>query len=193
MNSRIRNCIQASIATKEQLLGNVEIQQRIEEVAIAMITALKTGHRIYLCGNGGSAADAQHIAAELSGRFYSDRPALAAEALHCNTSYLTAIANDYSYDVVYRRLIEGIANTGDILIGLSTSGNSINILSAFEAANQKKLITVGLTGVTGGKLKDLCHYWLPVSSDDTPRIQETHILIGHILCQLVEEEMMKNG
>src|ERR671911_741288 len=111
-----------------------------------MVSALQNGNRIYFCGNGGSAADAQHLAAEFSGRFYTDRHALPAEALHCNTSYLTAVANDYSYDVVYSRLIEGIANEGDFLVGLSTSGNSANIVKAFESARQKKVITVGFTG-----------------------------------------------
>jgi D-sedoheptulose 7-phosphate isomerase len=152
-----------------------------------MVKALQNGNRIYFCGNGGSAADAQHLAAELSGRFYTDRKALPAEAFHCNTSYLTAVANDYSYDVIYARLVEGLGNKGDILIGLSTSGNSSNIVKAFETAKEKGLITVGFTGASGGAMKPLSDYLINVPSTDTPRIQESHVLIGHIICQFVEE------
>ena len=153
-----------------------------------MVAALKNGNRIYFCGNGGSAADAQHLAAEFSGRFYTDRDALPAEALHCNTSYLTAVANDYGYDVVYARLIKGIGIKGDFLVGLSTSGNSNNIIKAFEVARQKGIHTVGFTGESGGKLKDLSDYLINIPSQDTPRIQESHIMLGHIICQLVEEQ-----
>ena len=141
------------------------------------------------CGNGGSAADAQHLAAEFSGRFYKDRHALPAEALHCNTSYLTAVANDYSYDVIYSRLVEGIGNSGDVLVGLSTSGNSANIVKAFETARNKNIITIGFTGTTGGAMQAFSDILLNVPSSDTPRIQETHILLGHIICQLVEENI----
>jgi D-sedoheptulose 7-phosphate isomerase len=140
------------------------------------------------CGNGGSAADAQHLAAEFSGRFYTDREALPAEALHCNTSYITAVANDYSYDVIYSRMINGIGKPGDILIGLSTSGNSKNIVEAFKTAKTKSMITIGLTGESGGTMKHISDYLLNVPSNDTPRIQESHIMIGHIICQLVEEK-----
>ena len=146
--------------------------------------------KVYFCGNGGSAADAQHLAAEFSGRFYIDRKAWPAEALHCNTSYLTAVANDYGYDVVYARMIDGIGQPGDILIGLSTSGNSANIVKAFEAAHQKKMITIAFTGMSGGQLKSLSNYLINIPSTDTPRIQESHITIGHIICQLVEEKIV---
>lgn len=154
--------------------------------------ALKSGRHIYFCGNGGSAADAQHLAAEFSGRFYIDRRALPAEALHCNTSYLTAVANDYSYDVVYSRIIDGIGQRGDVLIGLSTSGNSGNIIRAFETAREKKIATVGFTGESGGKMKPLCDHLINIPSKDTPRIQESHIMAGHIICQLVEEKYFSN-
>ena len=147
-----------------------------------------SNRRIYFCGNGGSAADAQHLAAELTGRFYTDRKALAAEALHCNTSYLTAVANDYGFDEIYARMIEGIAQEGDVLVGLSTSGNSKNIINAFEKAKEQNVITVSFTGETGGVLKPLSNYCINVPSSDTPRIQETHILVGHIICQQVEEK-----
>jgi D-sedoheptulose 7-phosphate isomerase len=185
---RIKNMIEASIAVKQQLLQDEDMLARIEEVATLITGSLKRGGRIYFCGNGGSAADAQHLAAEFSGRFYKDRKALPAEALHCNTSYLTAVANDYSYEVVYARLIEGIANKGDLLIGLSTSGNSANIVRAFEVAREKGVTTIGFTGLSGGTMKSLADFLFNVPSGDTPRIQESHILVGHIICQLVEEK-----
>jgi len=186
---KIKNIIQSSIDVKQQVLENEELLQTIVAVTDAIVNALQNGNRIYFCGNGGSAADAQHLAAEFSGRFYTDRKALPAEALHCNTSYLTAVANDYSYDVVYARLIEGIANKGDVLVGLSTSGNSGNIVKAFEVAKQKGIITVGFTGITGGVMKEISDHLVNVPSTDTPRIQESHIMLGHIICQLVEEKV----
>ena len=185
---KIKQLIQASIDVKEQVLQNEELLKTVATVANLIVDSLQKGGRIYFCGNGGSAADAQHLAAEFSGRFYTDRKALPAEALHCNTSYLTAVANDYSYDVVYVRLIEGIGNKCNVLVGLSTSGNSANIVKAFETAKAKGIITVGFTGTTGGKMKDLSDHLINVPSNDTPRIQETHILLGHIICQLVEEK-----
>lgn len=185
--NKIKDIISASIAVKEQLLKEETILKAVDQVSDTMVAALKKGNRIYFCGNGGSAADAQHLAAEFSGRFYTDRDALPAEALHCNTSYLTAVANDYSYDVVYSRLIKGIGNAGDVLVGLSTSGNSANILKAFETAKDKGIVTVGFTGASGGKMKGLSDFLFNVPSSDTPRIQESHILLGHIVCQLVEE------
>lgn len=187
MTEKIKSLIQASIDVKEQLLKDAAMQAQLQDAVIAITGALKDGKRLWFCGNGGSAADAQHLAAEFSGRFYKDRKALPAEALHCNTSYLTAVANDYSYDVVYARLVEGICSEGDLLIGLSTSGNSKNILLAFEAARQRKVGTIGFTGLSGGKMKELSDYLFNVPSTDTPRIQESHILLGHIICQLVEE------
>lgn len=192
MKEIIREIIQESIQVKLKLLSNELIIDQLEQVSLKIITSLQKGKRIYFCGNGGSAADAQHLAAELSGRFYTDRPALPAEALHCNTSYLTAVANDYSYEVVYQRLIEGIGQEEDILIGLSTSGNSKNIIRAIESANAKNMITIGLTGSKGGYLKDICQFWIGVPSDDTPRIQESHILLGHIICQMVEERIFNS-
>ena len=188
MIEKIKNIGQASIDTKSKALKDEQLLHTTEKIVDAMIDALKNGHHIYFCGNGGSAADAQHLAAELSGRFYTDRHALRAEALHCNTSYLTAVANDYDFDMIYARLVEGIADAGDVLVGLSTSGNSQNIVKAFEIARQKKMITVGLTGESGGSMKPLCDYLINIPSKDTPRIQESHILFGHIICQLVEEK-----
>ncbi|MBL7725058.1 MAG: D-sedoheptulose 7-phosphate isomerase [Chitinophagaceae bacterium] len=185
---KIKSIIEASIETKQQILQNEELIATIGKVVEVVTNAFKKGNRVYFCGNGGSAADAQHLAAEFSGRFYTDRKALPAEALHCNTSYLTAVANDYGYDVVYSRMIDGIGEKGDILIGLSTSGNSGNIINAFEAAKNKGIITVAFTGITGGQMKAISDYLINVPSADTPRIQESHITIGHIICQLVEEK-----
>src|ERR1043165_1365537 len=163
---KIKDLISASIATKQQILENEELLKTISSIIDEITNALKNGNRIYFCGNGGSAADAQHLAAEFSGRFYTDRKALPAEALHCNTSYLTAVANDYSYDVVYARLIKGIGLKGDVLVGLSTSGNSTNIVKAFETAREKGIITVGFTGEAGGKMKPLSDYLVNVPSTD---------------------------
>ena len=192
MNEKIKQIVQSSIETKEKILKNNTILETIDKLTNILTQALKNGNRIYFCGNGGSAADAQHLAAEFSGRFYKDREALPAEALHCNTSYLTAVANDYGYDVVYARLIKGIGQRGDILVGLSTSGNSGNIIKAFEVAKEKGIITVGFTGDSGGKMKAISDYLVNVPSSDTPRIQESHIMLGHIICQLVEEKYFQD-
>lgn len=185
----IRQLIQASVDAKLRLLENAALLETIASAAQAITAAFQAGKRVYFCGNGGSAADAQHLAAEFSGRFYTDRKALPAEALHCNTSYLTAVANDYSYEVVYARLIEGIGQPGDILAGLSTSGNSPNIVAAFEAARKNGMTTIGFTGESGGQLKNYSDWLINVPSSDTPRIQECHILAGHIICQWVEESL----
>jgi D-sedoheptulose 7-phosphate isomerase len=190
---KIKNIVQASIDVKQQVLQSEELLSTVEKIVDVMTSSLQAGGRIYFCGNGGSAADAQHLAAEFSGRFYTDRKALPAEALHCNTSYLTAVANDYSFDVIYARLIDGIGNEGDVLVGLSTSGNSGNIVKAFEVAKEKGIITVGFTGLSGGTMKSLSDHLINVPSTDTPRIQESHILIGHIICQLVEEKYFSSN
>lgn len=193
MIEKISAIIQSSIEVKTQVLGDVAMLNRIEEVVSVITNAFMRGNRVYFCGNGGSAADAQHLAAELSGRFYLNRDALPAEALHCNTSYLTAVANDYSFDVIYARLVKGLANKGDVLLGFSTSGNSANIVNAFEVANEKGVVTIGFTGLTGGILKTLSNHLFNVPSSDTPRIQEAHIMLGHIICQLVEEKYFKDN
>lgn len=184
---KIKDIIQSSIDVKTKILGDEKLLRTVNECVAVMVKAFENGNKVLFCGNGGSASDAQHLAAEFSGRFYTDRDALPAEALHCNTSYLTAVANDYNYDVIYSRLIKGIGKAGDVLVGLSTSGNSKNIVSAFEIAREKGMITIGFTGSTGGKLKSLSDYLINIPSDDTPRIQESHITVGHIICQFVEE------
>jgi len=188
IQDKIKQIISDSISVKQKVLQDETLLKTTEKVALDIVKALQHNNRVYFCGNGGSAADAQHLAAEFSGRFYIDREALPAEALHCNTSYLTAVANDYSYDVIYARLIKGIGQKGDFLVGLSTSGNSPNIVKAFETAREKGILTVGFTGETGGKMKELSDYLINVPSKDTPRIQESHIMLGHIICELVEEQ-----
>jgi len=185
----IEQCIKESIEVKKRLLANPDLLLGIANLSMKAAEVLKNKGRILLCGNGGSAADAQHIAAELSGRFMLDRDSLDAEALHVNSSYLTSVANDYSFDEVYARLVRAKGRVGDMLIAISTSGNSPNIVSAVKAAKEAGLITVGLTGVGGGQMKNLVDFLINIPSDVTPRIQETHILIGHIFCQQVEEEM----
>ena len=184
---KIKNIIQASIEVKTKILNDDKLLLTVNDCVNVMVSAFEKGKKVLFCGNGGSASDAQHLAAEFSGRFYTDREALPAEALHCNTSYITAVANDYSYDVIYSRLVKGIGNEGDILVGLSTSGNSKNIVKAFEVAKEKGMTTIAFTGSSGGKLKHHADFLLNVPSDDTPRIQESHITLGHIICQLVEE------
>jgi len=184
---KIKDIIQASIDVKAKILNDDKLLQTLNDCVTVMVKAFENGNKVLFCGNGGSASDAQHLAAEFSGRFYTDRDALPAEALHCNTSYLTAVANDYSYDVIYSRLIKGIGKAGDVLVGLSTSGNSTNIVNAFQIAREKGMISIAFTGASGGKLKDLSDHLINIPSDDTPRIQESHITVGHIICQFVEE------
>ena len=188
-HQKISSIINESIKVKHTLLGDVKLIAQIDTVVKVITTAFQNGNSVYFAGNGGSAADAQHLAAEFSGRFYKDRKALPSEALHCNTSYLTAVANDYSYEVIYARLIEGITKPGDVLVGLSTSGNSGNIVKAFEMAKTKQVVTIGFTGDSGGKMKAISDYLINVPSNDTPRIQESHILVGHIICELVESNI----
>ena len=189
MQTKINSIINASIQVKQEIIEKGELAVTLEKVIAVITQAFKNGNSVYFAGNGGSAADAQHLAAEFSGRFYKDRKALPSEALHCNTSYLTAVANDYSYDEIYSRLLEGLAKPGDVLIGLSTSGNSGNIVKAFEKSKELKVVTIGLTGTEGGKMKELSDYLINVPSTDTPRIQESHILLGHIICELVEKNI----
>ncbi len=186
MNQTIKEIVQSSIEVKQSMLKDESLMQTVDQCVQLIVQAFKEGNKVLFCGNGGSAADAQHLAAEFSGRFYTDRSALPSEALHTNTSYLTAVANDYSYDVVYARLINGIGRPGDVLVGLSTSGNSTNIVKAMEAAKEKGMTTIGFTGQQGGYMKACSDFLINVPSTDTPRIQEAHILVGHIICQLVE-------
>lgn len=189
MKNQIQKAIQNSISVKQQILQDAELLDRVALTVSQMVKTLKNGGKIHFCGNGGSAADAQHLAAELSGRFYFDREPLNAEALHCNTSYLTAVANDYGYDEVYARLLKGTAHNGDLLVALSTSGNSVNILKTCKLASEMGVFVIGMTGASGGDLKRYSNILLNVPSSDTPRIQEAHIVLGHILCEHVEKEI----
>lgn len=182
----IENIIKDSIDVKQLILKDKDLVKRINDAAAMCVESLKNGGKIHFCGNGGSASDAQHLAAELSGRFYYDRPPLNAEALHVNTSYLTAVANDYSYDMVYARMLQASAKKGDVFVAISTSGNSANILKAIEVAKAIGVKTIGMTGETGGKMADVCDIMLNVPSKCTPRIQESHIMIGHIICEIIE-------
>ena len=184
---KIKKIIQASINVKESILNDDRLLLAVNDAVNVIVNAFEKGNKVLFCGNGGSASDAQHLAAEFSGRFYTDRDALPAEALHCNTSYITAVANDYSYDVIYSRLIKGIGKPGDVLVGLSTSGNSKNIVNAFEVAKEKDMLTIGFIGSNGVKMKKYSDVLINIPSDDTPRIQESHITLGHIICQFVEE------
>jgi len=187
MKNKIKEIIQSSVDVKTSILSNQPLVDKIHDSVSVLVNTFQSGNKVLFCGNGGSAADAQHLAAEFSGRFYIDRKSLPSEALHCNTSYLTAVSNDYSYEYVYSRLLEGISKPGDLLVGISTSGNSTNIVNAFKLAKDLGVRTIALTGAGGGLMKNYSDIWINVPSSDTPRIQESHILIGHIMCQLVEE------
>ncbi len=192
MESEIKSIIQSSINLKTQVLNDSVIIETIQKIIAEIVRCYENGGKVLICGNGGSAADAQHIAAELSGRFYFDRHPLYAEALHTNSSYVTAVANDYGYDEVFARLVLAMGNKNDILIGLSTSGNSVNIVRAFDEANSLGMITIGFTGERGGLVKGKGTYMLNVPSNDTPRIQEVHIMLGHIICEIVEKKLFKD-
>lgn len=185
----IKKIIQASISTKEKIIADQELLHRIKEASELIIDCYRNNGKVLLCGNGGSAADAQHIAAEFSGRFYYDRPPLFAEALHVNSSYLTAVANDYSFDEVYARYVRAAGRNGDVLIGLSTSGNSENVLKAMQAAKDCGMTIIAFTGENGGLMRNFADILLNMPSMDTPRIQESHILVGHIICEWVEKEI----
>jgi len=193
MKSRINQYIKSSVENYTCVLQDDILQERIQKIVIKSIAAFRDNKKMLLCGNGGSASDAQHIAAELSGRFYVDRSPLYAEALHVNSSYMTAVANDYGYEATYARMVEAAGRKGDVLVGISTSGNSPNVVKAMQKAKEIGMLTIGFTGKDGGEMKDICDIMICVPSVDTPRIQEAHILIGHIICQLIEEEMFPNA
>jgi len=187
MQSKIKSIIARSIDVKSAILADETLIQLIEQSAKLIIDSFQKGNRLYFCGNGGSAADAQHLAAEFTGRFYQDRAPLPAEALHVNTSFLTAVANDYSYDQIYERMIKAQGRAGDVLVGISTSGNSKNVVLAQIEAQKRGMKTIAMTGSGGGEMRNSANILLNMPSTDTPRIQEGHILVGHIICELVEE------
>jgi len=189
LNNFIQKEIQNSISTKERILTDKHLMKTIEVVSQKIVQAYKNGNKTLIAGNGGSAGDAQHIAGELVGRFNFDRSALPSIALTTDSTILTAIGNDYGFDKIFSRQIEANGKSGDIFIGISTSGNSKNILEALKVAKNIGIVTISLTGATGGKMKELADYSICIPSEETPRIQESHILIGHIICAVVENEM----
>jgi D-sedoheptulose 7-phosphate isomerase len=191
--NRIQRIVSASVDVKQNVLADVSLLARVNEATQLMIEAFQESGSVYWCGNGGSAADAQHLAAELSGRFYFDRAPLSSEALHVNTSYLTAVANDYSYNDIYGRYIKGMGKDTDVLVGISTSGNSENVVRAMEEGKKLGMKIVAFTGEGGGKMKDLADVCINVPSKDTPRIQESHIMIGHIICEIIEDTLFERN
>ncbi|EKL0232263.1 D-sedoheptulose 7-phosphate isomerase [Campylobacter jejuni] len=193
LNSYIKEHFQESILVKEQILKDENLINLIKNASLEVIKAYRNGNKTLLAGNGGSAADAQHIAGEFVSRFYFDRPGIASIALTTDTSILTAIGNDYGYENLFARQVQAQGVKGDIFIGISTSGNSKNILKALDLCKQKGIISIGLSGASGGAMNELCDYCIKVPSTCTPRIQEAHILIGHIICAITEEELFGKG
>lgn len=189
MNARIQEVIAASIAVKQAVLADERLLATVELAMEVCVETFSKQGKVLWCGNGGSAADAQHLAAELSGRFYLDREPLFSEALHVNSSYITAVANDYSYDEIFARMVRAAGRKGDVLVGMSTSGNSPNVVKALEAARKIGMRTIGMTGETGGNMKNLCDFLINIPSHDTPRIQECHMLLGHLMCELIENSL----
>lgn len=189
----VKNYIQDSIATKQKILNDEKMISTIEKIADEIVKAYKSNKKVLIAGNGGSAADAQHIAGELVSKFYFDRPGLSAIALNVNTSIITAIGNDYGYEKVFSKQIEAHGEQGDIFIGISTSGNSVNIIAALEEAKKKGIVTIGLVGEKSCKMEKICDYIIKIPSSETPKIQESHIMIGHIICAIVEEKMFKGA
>ena len=189
MQKQISDILNDSFNNLQKIINDKGLTAEIEIVTTKIIQAFKDGNKLLLCGNGGSASDAQHIAAELSGRFIKERKPLYAEALHVNSSYMTAVSNDYGFESTYSRLLEAIGKKGDVLIALSTSGNSENVINAVKMANSLGMLSVGMSGAMGGKIKDLCQHNIIIPSSNTARVQEAHILVGHIFCQIIEEQL----
>jgi len=193
MKSRIEKCMISAVENYTSVFQNDNLKANIQQVITKSVTAFQSDKKMLFCGNGGSASDAQHIAAELSGKFYADRPPLYAEALHVNSSFMTAVANDYGYEATYARMVEAVGKKGDILVGISTSGSSPNVVNAIQKAKELGMTTIGFTGKNGGIIRDICDIMICAPSDDTPRVQEVHILVGHIICQLIEQEMFPDA
>lgn len=187
VNDLVRDRIRRSIEVKQLLLSHATFQDQVERAAMEIVRALRTDGKVLFFGNGGSAADAQHLAAEFTGRYLKERRALPALALHANSSAVTAIGNDYGFDLVFARQMEALGKQGDVAVGISTSGNSRNVLRALEAAKSKSIFTVALTGASGGSMKNVADCAICIPSEETPRIQECHILAGHIICEIAEE------
>ena len=188
MQEHISDILNDSFNNLQKVISDKVLILEIETITTKIIKAFKDGNKLLLCGNGGSASDAQHIAAELSGRFIKERKPLYAEALHVNSSYMTAVSNDYGFEYTYSRMLEAIGEKGHVLIALSTSGNSENVVNAVKMANSLDMLSIGMSGATGGKIRDLCQHNIIIPSSNTARIQEAHIIIGHIFCQIIEEK-----
>jgi D-sedoheptulose 7-phosphate isomerase len=191
MQEHISDILNDSFNNLQKVISDKGLILEIETITTKIIKAFKDGNKLLLCGNGGSASDAQHIAAELSGRFIKERKPLYAEALHVNSSYMTAVSNDYGFESTYSRMLEAIGKKGDVLIALSTSGNSENVVNAVKMANSLDMLSVGMSGATGGKIKELCQHNIIIPSSNTARIQEAHIIVGHIFCQIIEEKLFE--
>ena len=191
MQEHISDILNDSLNNLQKVISDKGLILEIETITTKIIKAFKDGNKLLLCGNGGSASDAQHIAAELSGRFIKERKPLYAEALHVNSSYMTAVSNDYGFESTYSRMLEAIGEKGDVLIALSTSGNSENVVNAVKMANSLDMLSVGMSGATGGKIKELCQHNIIIPSSNTARIQEAHIIVGHIFCQIIEEKLFE--
>ena len=189
MQKQISDILNDSFNNLQKVINDKGLTAEIEIVTTKIIQAFKDGNKLLLCGNGGSASDAQHVAAELSGRFIKERKPLYAEALHVNSSYMTAVSNDYGFESTYSRMLEAIGKKGDVLIALSTSGNSENVINAVKMANSLGMLSVGMSGAMGGEIKDLCQHNIIIPSSNTARVQEAHILVGHIFCQIIEEQL----
>ena len=189
MQKQISDILNDSFNNLQKIINDKGLTAEIEIVTTKIIQAFKDGNKLLLCGNGGSASDAQHIAAELSGRFIKERKPLYAEALHVNSSYMTAVSNDYGFEYTYSRMLEAIGKKGDVLIALSTSGNSENVVNAIKMANSLEMLSVGMSGASGGKIKELCQHNIIIPSSNTARIQEAHIIVGHIFCQIIEDKL----
>ena len=191
MQKQISDILNDSFNNLQKVINDKGLTTEVEIVTTKIAQAFKDGNKLLLCGNGGSASDAQHIAAELSGRFIKERKPLYAEALHVNSSYMTAVSNDYGFESTYSRMLEAIGKKGDVLIALSTSGNSENVVNAVKMANSLDMLSVGMSGGTGGKIKELCQHNIIIPSSNTARIQEAHIIVGHIFCQIIEEKLFE--
>ena len=191
MQEHISDILNDSFKNLQKVISDKGLILEIETITTKIIKAFKDGNKLLLCGNGGSASDAQHIAAELSGRFIKERKPLYAEALHVNSSYMTAVSNDYGFEYTYSRMLEAIGKKGDVLIALSTSGNSENVVNAVKMANSLDMLSVGMSGDKGGKMKELCQHNIIIPSSNTARIQEAHIIVGHIFCQIIEEKLFE--
>lgn len=191
MQEHISDILNDSFNNLQKVINDKGLILEIETITTKIIKAFKDGNKLLLCGNGGSASDAQHIAAELSGRFIKERKPLYAEALHVNSSYMTAVSNDYGFEYTYSRMLEAIGKKGDVLIALSTSGNSENVVNAIKMANSLEMLSVGMSGASGGKIKELCQHNIIIPSSNTARIQEAHIIVGHIFCQIIEEKLFE--